>query len=195
MLRTSKQTGLLSKMTKNMMMMKKFFTSTDSCEEDEYDPTEPSPLLDLMLEPSMMDKILDHLDVWSISRLEECCHLMRDLVVHNKMYRRRVKRIVCARSEEDWIQEDWEDGGDTPEQNSRYYKSKLFGYEYRKSPSSEKLTPSVFQKSSDCPDCMMVEIGEKDSHFGYPCDNCGKYPRKPYVNYHMNDGFAYLYNM
>ena len=73
------------------------------------------------------------------------------------------------------------------------------------------------QKSSDCADCMMVEIGgiyicrfisllsstehfiktacssspsfeffllgEKASFYGEPCDNCGKYPRTPYVNY------------
>ena len=89
------------------------------------------PLLVLLLEPCMMDKILDNLDVCCISKLEECCHLMRELVVENKMYRRRVKRIVCVRSANAWIQEDWEDDGDTPQQNSRYYKSKLFGYEYR----------------------------------------------------------------
>lgn len=185
---------MLCRMTKNLVNMKKFFKSTDRSEDDGYDPTQPCPLLDLLLEPCMMDKILDNLDVWSISKLEECCHLMRELVVENKMYRRRVKRIVCVRSANDWIQEDWEDDGDTPQQNSRYYKSKLFGYEYRKDTSSKTITPSVFQKSSDCPDCMMVEIGEKDSHFGYPCDNCGKYPRKPYVNYYMADGLAYLYN-
>ena len=140
MLRTSKQKGLLFK-------MKKFFTSSDEWEDEEEDLPEVNILesfqfscfiqlrqcilLDLMLEPSLMDKILDHLDVWSISKLEECCHLMRNLVVHNKMYRRRVKRIVCARSKDDWIQEDWEDEGDTPDQNSRYYKSKLYGYECR----------------------------------------------------------------
>jgi hypothetical protein len=30
---------------------------------------------------------------------------------------------------------------------------------------------------------MMVEIGEKASYYGEPCDSCGKYPRTPYVNY------------
>ena len=55
---------------------------------------------------------------------------MRSLVIENKIYRRRVKRIVCLRSPEDWIHEEWEDEDDTPEQNSRYYKSKLFGYEF-----------------------------------------------------------------
>ena len=57
--------------------------------------------------------------------------MLRELLVYNKVYRRRVKRIVSLRSAEDWIQEDWEDDGDTAEENSRYYKSKLFGYEYR----------------------------------------------------------------
>lgn len=79
----------------------------------------------------MLEMICDYLDVWSISRLEQCCHLLRGLVVENKLYRRRVKKIVCLRNPDEWIQEEWEDQGDTLEQNSRYYKSKLFGYEYR----------------------------------------------------------------
>jgi len=119
-------------MTKNLVNMKKFFRSTDGDEEDGYDPDKPCPLLDILLEPCILDMICDYLDVWSISKLEECCHLMRELVAENKMYRRRVKRIVCLRDPGDWIQEEWEDGGDSLEQNSRYYKSKLFGYEYRK---------------------------------------------------------------
>ena len=54
----------------------------------------------------MLDMVCDYLDVWSISKLEECCHLLRGLVVENKLYRRRVKRIVCLRTPGDWIQED-----------------------------------------------------------------------------------------
>ena len=29
------------------------------------------------------------------------------------------------------------------------------------------------QKSLECADCMLVEIGEKSSFFGNPCDSCG----------------------
>jgi len=43
---------------------------------------------------------------------------------------------------------------------------------------------SIFMKSSDCSDCMLMEIGEKTSYFGEPCDKCRKYPSSPYnVNY------------
>ena len=42
----------------------------------------------------------------------------------------------------------------------------------------------ILQKSSECSDCMLVEIGEKTSYFGEPCEKCGKYPRTPYnLNY------------
>jgi len=48
----------------------------------------------------------------------------------------------------------------------------------------QKLRPSIFTKSSECSDCMLVEIGEKTSYFGEPCEKCGRYPRTPYhVNY------------
>jgi len=34
--------------------------------------------------------------------------------------------------------------------------------------------------SMDCASCMLVEMGEKASYLGQPCDNCGKVPRTPY---------------
>ena len=143
-----KQKGLLKRVTKNVMNMRKLFNSSKKKEDSWYDPDKVTndtkdkkdvtsisyqgcPLLELLVEPCMLDMVCDYLDVWSISRLEECCHLLRGLVVENKLYRRRVKRIVCLRTPGDWIQEDWEDEGDSLETNSRYYKSKLFGYEYR----------------------------------------------------------------
>ena len=47
-----------------------------------------------------------------------------------------------------------------------------------------KVSFVLFQKSSECSDCMLVEIGEKTSYFGEPCEKCGRYPRTPYhVNY------------
>ena len=144
---TCKQKGLLRRLSKNIVNMRRLFKSTERRGDDSYDSTKVTqqnhheridnkyhqgcPLLDLLLEPCMLDMVCDYLDVWSISRLEECCHLLRGLVVENKLYRRRVKKIVCLRTPGDWIQEDWEDEGDSLEHNSRYYKSKLFGYQYR----------------------------------------------------------------
>jgi len=51
---------------------------------------------------------------------------------------------------------------------------------------SDRATTTEYQPPSSClscPDCMLVEIGEKASYGDQPCEACGKYSRVPYNQY------------
>merc|ERR1712106_721408 len=51
-----------------------------------------------------------------------------------------------------------------------------------KCPSHDGPCISTFtdKYSMDCPNCMMVAMGEMTSYKGQQCDNCGRVPRAPY---------------
>ena len=73
----------------------------------------------------VMEKLCDHLDVSSIASLEQCCHLLRDLVVENKVYRRKVSSAIRGGgwSSGGWLRKKVEDP--TEREISNFFKAKL----------------------------------------------------------------------
>ena len=55
---------------------------------------QPTHLLEVVQSPVVMEKLCNYLEVRSISKLEQCCHLLRDLVVENRIYRRKVSAAI-----------------------------------------------------------------------------------------------------
>ena len=85
------------------------------------------------MEPSLFEMIFNYMDVRSISRLESCCSMLRDMVVQTNIYKRRWRRICTRRGEED---ENMErkvvvDEEFSQVENSRYFKKKLYEYYHR----------------------------------------------------------------
>eukprot|EP00092_Neocalanus_flemingeri_P002052 GFUD01002190.1.p1 GENE.GFUD01002190.1~~GFUD01002190.1.p1 ORF type:complete len:185 (+),score=48.11 GFUD01002190.1:213-767(+) len=171
--------GSTSRLVRNIINIKKLFKGRKK--KDQYDPEKPCYLLDLLVEPSLFEMIFDYLDVTSISRLESCCGLMRDLVVQTSIYKRRLRRINGRRKEEESRgerrgQKEFLEEEHSQVENSRHFKKKLYQYFYRKR-SDKMRVRHLKQFTPDCASCMMVETGEKTSHPGWPCDSCGRYPR------------------
>ena len=72
-----------------------------------------------------MEKLCNYLDVRSISKLEQCCHLLRDLVVENKIYRRKVSAAIRGggRNTGGWLRKSVTDPTDL--EMSNFFKKKL----------------------------------------------------------------------
>ena len=86
----------------------------------------------------MFEMIFNYLDIRSISRLESCCSLLRDLVVQTSIYKRRLRRISGrSRGEEEENRGDRRGKGEFVEEehsqveNSRHFKKKLYEYYHR----------------------------------------------------------------
>ena len=82
-------------------------------------------LLSLVQDPILMEMIFAYLDVETISRLEQCCHLLRHLVVENRIYRRRVSAAIRGGrwNGGGWLRKTVDDPTDL--EISNYFKAKL----------------------------------------------------------------------
>eukprot|EP00092_Neocalanus_flemingeri_P040753 GFUD01044368.1.p1 GENE.GFUD01044368.1~~GFUD01044368.1.p1 ORF type:complete len:162 (-),score=28.85 GFUD01044368.1:20-505(-) len=79
------------------------------------------------LPPPIISVLLPYLDTISLTRLEQCCHLLRYTVISTREYRRRVNRMLsnCMLLDE-------EEDKQTDVENSLYYKHAVVQYLRRK---------------------------------------------------------------
>merc|ERR1711892_693109 len=75
---------ILTKITKNVKKIRQIYQKKK----------QPTHLLEVVQSPVVMEKLCNYLDVRSISKLEQCCHLLRDLVAENRIYRRKVSAAI-----------------------------------------------------------------------------------------------------
>jgi len=176
----TQQTSATSRLARSIVNIKKMFRSRRRKKKDHFDPDKPCYLLNLMVEPSLFEMIFNYLDVRSLTRVESCCSILREVVVQNNIYKRRWRRVCLKRGEEKKMKEKKVvlDKDLSQIENSRQFKKKLCEDYYRKQKGKATSQQLKFkQYTPDCASCMMVETGEKTSHPGWPCDSCGRYPR------------------
>ena len=77
-----------------------------------------------LLPPLILSILLSYMDTISLTKLEQCCHLLRRTVISTREYRRRVNRMM---SKDVLLLEEKEDK-QTEEENSYYYKRKIVQY-------------------------------------------------------------------
>ena len=51
-----------------------------------------------LLPPPILSIILSYMGTISLTKLEQCCHLLRHTIVTNREYRRRVRRIIGSQA-------------------------------------------------------------------------------------------------
>ena len=92
-------------------------------------------MLEVLLLPNIFEKLVEYLDIWSLSQLENCCHLLRELMVYNQVYKKRLKMLLGLEVWKQetgqglaWNQENCPEEEGTPDVNSRYYKRKIFSH-------------------------------------------------------------------
>merc|ERR1719508_121221 len=107
--------GLFSK-TKN-----KITSLLRAKSRENYDDYKGPSFLGSLLPPLIISILLSYMDTISLTKLEQCCHLLRNTVITTKEYKRRVKRMMNTNLKLLEVEEDKQ----IHEENSFYYKWKI----------------------------------------------------------------------
>jgi hypothetical protein len=90
-------------------------------------PTFSCLTLDPCSLPPSSPSILSYMDTISLTKLEQCCHLLRHTIVTTREYRRRVRRIIGYQA----ALEEEEEDNNSYVVNSAIYKCKLVKFLHR----------------------------------------------------------------